>query len=218
MRTTLIAAGILGMAVSPLACKRNSDSTAPSGECGGLCGRGTRCDGSVCVVDYSQDICSSPTETRHEEEVPTKPPITSWGECTLDRNQLPKKHVPVNDKDIPQYDPNRARKLDWNEGEEQLTEPVLMSNMRDIEYKINDCLAVAACYNNGSLKGGRLDMVISLSGKTGKVDSVSITAPPDLQIFGIVPCVRRAIAEHQFPTYNGPPMTVKYNIEIGDAE
>lgn len=203
------------MAISPVACKRNSDSSAPTGECGGMCGRGTRCDGSVCVVDYSQDVCATPEEPK-PDPVPTKPPITSWGECTMDRNQLPKKHVPVNDKDIPQYDPNRTRTLDWSEGDEQLNEPVLMANMRDIEYAINECLAVAACYSGGSLKGGRLDLVISLSGKTGKADAVTVSAPPDLQVFGIIPCVRRAVADHQFPTYSGPPMTVKYNIEIGE--
>lgn len=204
------------MAISPVACKRNGDTAAPTGECGGMCGHGTRCDGKVCVVDYSQDICGSHDEPKAPEAVPTKPPVTSWGECTLDRNQLPKKHVPVNDKDIPQYDPNRARTLDWSEGDEQLNEPVLMSNMRDIEYAINECLAVAACYNNASLPGGRLDLVISLSGKTGKADAVTITAPPALQIYGIVPCVRRAVADHQFPTYSGPPMTIKYNVEFGE--
>ena len=51
MRTTLIAAGLLGLAASPMACKRSGDTSSPSGECGGMCGRGTRCDGSVCVVE-----------------------------------------------------------------------------------------------------------------------------------------------------------------------
>lgn len=215
MRTTLIAAGLVGFAISPVACKRNTDSAAPSGECSGLCGRGTRCDGRLCVVDYSQDICTQQVESPPDPAVPTRPPITSWGECTMDRNDLPKKFVPVDDKSIPQFDPNRARTLDWSEGEEQLSEPVLMANMRDIEYKINDCLAVAACYNGGGLKGGLLDFAISVSGKTGKALAVTVTAPPDLQVFGIVPCVRKAISEHQFPTYDGPPMTVKYSIEIG---
>ncbi|PCC71757.1 hypothetical protein SAMN02745121_03109 [Nannocystis exedens] len=216
MRTTLILAGLVGLSMAPAACKKNSDSNAPGGECGGMCGRGTRCDGNTCVVDYSQDICTSQAVV--QEEVPMRPPITSWGECTLDRNQLPKKFVPVDDKSIPQYDPNRTRTLDWSAGDEQLNEPVLNANMREVEYAINECLAVAACYNGGSLKGGRIDLIISLVGKTGRADAVSVTAGPDLQVFGIVPCVRKAIANHQFPTYNGPPMTVKYNIEIGGTE
>lgn len=215
MRTTLLVAGLLGVALSPTACKRNSDSVTPEGECGGLCGKGTRCDGSVCVVDYSQDICAAPDDAAKPEVAPSKPPIQSWGECTVERSSLPKKFVPVNDKNIPQFDPNRARTLDWNEGEEQLSESMLMANMRDVEYKINECLSVAACYQGGSLPDGRIDMHFSLSGKDGHVDAVTVTAPAGLQVYGIIPCVRKAIAEHQFPTYNGPPMTVKYNIEIG---
>lgn len=215
MRTTLILAGLVGLGLSPAACKRNGDSSNPSGECSDLCGRGTRCDGRVCVVDYSQDICAGPPEVV-QEEVPMRPPITSWGECTLDRNQMPKKFVAVDDSAIPQYDVDRPRTVDWADGDEQLNEPVLNANMREIEYAINECLAVAACYNDGNVKGGRLDLVVGLSGKTGKAEAVSVTAPPDLQIFGIVPCIRKAVAAHQFPTYNGPSMTVKYNIEIGE--
>lgn len=216
MRTYLILAGLAALAMSPAACKRNSDSNSPGGECGGLCGRGTRCDGEQCVVDYSQDVCTN--FVAETPEVPMRPPITSWGECTLDRNQLPKKFVPVDDSAIEQYDPNRTRTLDWSDGDEQLNEPVLNANMREIEYAINECLAVAACYNGGTLKGGRLDLVISLVGKTGRADAVSVTAPPDLSVYGIVPCVRKAVADHQFPKYSGPPMTVKYNIEIGGTE
>lgn len=215
MRTTLIAAGLLGMALAPTACKRNGDSVAPSGECGGLCGKGTRCDGSVCVVDYSQDICAAPEEDKPVVQ-PSKPPISSWGECTTERSDLPKKFVAVNDKSIPQFDPNRTRTLDWNEGEEQLSESLLMANMRDVEYAINECLSTAACYQGGSLPGGRIDMQFSLNGKDGKVDAVTVSAPAGLQVYGIVPCIRKAIANHQFPTYNGPPMSVKYNIEIGE--
>lgn len=215
-RTTLIAAGLFGLTLAPTACKRSNDSNAPGGECGGMCGRGTRCDGNVCVVDYSQDICTSQAPVA--EEVEMRPPITSWGECVQDRNQLPKKFVPVDDSSIPEFDPNRTRVMDWNAGDEQLNDAVLNANMREVEYAINECLGVAACYSQGGLRGGRLDFKISLSGKTGRAEAVSVTAPPELQVFGIVPCVRKAVADHQFPTYDGPPMTVKYNIEIGDAD
>ena len=84
MRFTLFAVGILGAALAQTACKRDSETSSPSGECDGMCGRGTRCDGKLCVVDYSQDICASP-ETNETPVVPMKPPITSWGECFEDR-------------------------------------------------------------------------------------------------------------------------------------
>ncbi|MBZ5710181.1 hypothetical protein [Nannocystis pusilla] len=212
MRTNLIFAGLVAFSL-PVACKRNSDSRGPD-ECGGLCGKGTRCDRGACVVDGSQDI--PVTQEVETNEIPMRPQITSWGECTHERDELPKKHVPVDDTAIPQYDIERPRVLDWSEGEDQLNEQVLSAHMREVEYGINECLAIAACYNGGSLRGGRLDMIIGLVGKTGRVDAVTVTASRDLQVFGIVPCVRKAVADHQFPSYNGPPMTVKYNIEIGE--
>ena len=216
MRTTLILIGLAGLAATPMACKRNGDSNAPSGECSGLCGHGTRCDGKKCVVDYSQDICT--TQEIKNEDPPMRPPITTWGECTLDRNQLPKKFVPIDDKSIPQYDTERVRSLDWADGDEQLNEPVLNAHMRDIEYAINECLAVAACYNGGSLKGGTIELKLGLVGKTGRIDAISVTAPPELQVYGIVPCIRKAVADHHFPMFNGPTMTVKYSIEIAGTE
>ena len=216
MRITLFAAVILGAGLGQAACKRDSATSEPGGECGGMCGRGTRCDGKVCVVDYGQDICQSQVASTVEPVVPMRAPITNWGECWEDRNQLPKKFKPVDDSGIPQFDPDQARNLDWGEGEEQLSAPVLNAHMREIEYDINACLGIAACYAGGSLPGGRIDFAFRIGGKDGKIDSITVNAPPGLSVFGIVPCSRKAVANHQFPTYSGPPMTVKYSIDIGE--
>lgn len=220
MRFTLFAAGLLGVALSQSACKKGGGTNSPEGECAGMCGKGTRCDGSVCVVDYSQDICASPEDMVNETPVvPMKPPITSWGECYEDRSTLPKKFKPVDDSKIPQYDVNAPRAVDMNggDGDEQLNEAVLNQHMREVEYAINECLALASCYQGSSLPNGRIDFQFRLTG-AGKVDAISVTAPPGLSVFGIVPCVRKAVSDHAFPTYSGPPMSVKYNIEIGGVE
>jgi hypothetical protein len=60
-----------------------------------------------------------------------------------------------------------------NAGEEQLNEPVLMSNMRDVEYEINKCLSTAACYQGQSLRAGR-STSSSASCGDGKVESVTV--------------------------------------------
>jgi hypothetical protein len=214
MRTGLIAAGFLAVMVQQAGCKRDGDSSNPGSGCADKCGKGTRCDGSMCVVDYSQDICASGTPEPTQQEVPMKPPITSWGECWEDRNQLPKFKA-VDDKKIPQFDPNATRRLDMNAGEDQLNEAVLMSNMRDVEYEINKCLSLAACYQGSSLPGGSIDFQFRVGGD-GRVESVTAVAPPQLSIWGIVPCVRKAVADHEFPKFDGPSMSVKYNIQIGE--
>ena len=89
--------------------------------------------------------------------------------------------------------------------------------MRDVEYAINDCLAKAACYQGSILPNGRIDFTFRLLG-TGKVESISVVAPTGLSVFGIIPCARKAVVDHVFPTYDGPAMTVKYNIEIGGSD
>ena len=219
MRFTWFAAGFLVVALSPTACKRSGDSSSPGGECGGLCGKGTRCDGSMCVVDYSQDICASAEEVNETPVVPMKPPITSWGECYQDRSELPKKFKPVDDKSIPQFDPNAARAVDMNGtgGDATLDESLLNANMREVEYAINECLATAACYQGSGLPNGRIEFQFRLRG-TGKIESVTVAAPTGLSVFGVVPCSRKAIADHVFPTFDGPPMTVRYSIEIGGVD
>ncbi len=218
MRFTLFAGVFLGVALSQSACKKSGDSNSPGGECSGMCGKGTRCDGSICVIDYSQDVCASEEETQEHPVVPMKPPITSWGECYEDRDSLPKFKA-VDDKKIPQFDPNAPRPVDLNSngGDEQLNEAVLNAHMREIEYAINDCLAKAACYQGSSLPNGRIDFHFRLTG-AGKIDAITVSAPPGLSVFGIIPCARKAVADHAFPAYDGPPMTVKYNIEIGGVD
>ena len=219
MRFTLFAVGTLFVALSPMACKREGGSSSPGGECSSMCGKGTRCDGNMCVVDYSQDICSSPVETNETPVVPMKPPITSWGECYQDRSELPKKFKPVDDSGVPQFDADAPRAVDMNGngGDEQLNESLLNANMRDVEYAINECLATAACYQGSGLPNGRMDFQFRLGGN-GKVDAISVTAPPGLQVFGVIPCARKAVASHSFPTYDGPAMTIRYSIEIGGVD
>lgn len=176
-----------------------------------MCGKGTRCDGSRCIVDYSQDICGSGSQG--DEPAPEMlPAIDNWGHCDQDPKRMPK-FVAVDDSGIPEIDPNRATVLDMNAGSEQLRDDILMSEMRKVEYEINKCLGTAACYNGGALGGGEMKINFRLLGN-GSVESVSIEAAEPLKIYGIVPCSRMAVFQHGFPRFNGQVMTVKYTIEL----
>ncbi|MBK8262222.1 MAG: hypothetical protein IPK80_12910 [Nannocystis sp.] len=195
--------------VSP-AC-RTSKSSATPGECAGACGKGTRCDGSQCVVDYSQDICGG--NSYSDEPAPDMlPAIDNWGSCDRDPKKLPK-FAPVDDSGISELDPNKTMVLDMNAGAEKLRDDVLMAEMRKIEYEINKCMGVAACYSGGHLGGGEMKISFRLLGN-GSVESVSITAAEPLTVFGIIPCARMAVFQHAFPRFNGQHMVVKYTIEL----
>lgn len=203
----LLVAGMTAT-VTSISCK-----TKPSeqpGECAGMCGKGTRCDGAACVVDYSQDICGNPYDS--EPEVSAPPPVDNWGICDQDRSSLPP-FVAVDDSKIPQYDPDATIVLDMNAGSERLRDDQLNAEMRKIEHEINACLNTAACYNGGRVGGGEISFRFRLLG-SGKVQSVTVEAPPDLSVHGIVPCTRKVIADHVFPKFNGQHMVVKYAIEL----
>jgi len=210
MKVFWIGLGALGLATVVGACR--SGNTIAPGECGTMCGTGTRCDNGTCVVDYSQDICGSSYEAPEAEAPETKPAIDNWAECTQDMGSLPE-FAPVDDSDIPQFDPNAARSLDMNAGEEQLDEELINTHMREIEYALNACFSTAACYNEGAFPTGELSFTFRLEA-SGEVSSVAIEAPDEFNIFGTIPCSRRAVADHKFPSFDGPGMTISYSVEL----
>ena len=204
---TLIA--LLGLGLAASSCKKSAESRSP-GDCNGMCGKYTHCEEGQCVVDYTTAVCDG--MSTEFDEVETLPPITSWGACEVDPATLPP-FAPVDDSGIPAYDPKKATVLDMNAGSERLDDNRLMSEMRTIEHKLNECLSLASCYNNG-LGSGRIDFEFRILGKTGAVDGVNIRAPEELTVYGIIPCVRKAVFEHRFPTFDGQHMVVNYSVEL----
>lgn len=211
MKAFWIGLGALGLATVAGACR--SGNTIAPGECGSMCGKGTRCDNGTCVVDYGQDICGGSVDIPDVDVTEDrKPPIDNWAECTEDMGSLPE-FVPVDDSDITQFDPNAARSLDMNAGEEQLDEEVINNHMREIEYTLNECFSRAACYNEGAFPTGELSFTFRLEA-SGEVSSVAITAPEEFNIFGTIPCSRRAVGDHKFPSFDGAGMTISYSVEL----
>ena len=72
-----------------------------------------------------------------------------------------------------------------------------------------------AFYTGQSLQGGQIDFQFRVGGD-GKVESVTVKAPAPLSTSGSVPCSRKAVYDHQFPKFDGPGMSVNYNIQIGE--
>ena len=65
----------------------------------------------------------------------------------------------------------------------------------------------------GEVGRGRLAVKLRLAG-TGKVESVSVKAPASLDVWGIVPCARKAVYDHRFPTFDGPSVGVDFAVDI----
>jgi hypothetical protein len=44
---------------------------------------------------------------------------------------------------------------------------------------------------------------------------VTVKAPAHLRVFGIVPCLRKALFTHRFPSWDGPAAGVDYSFQVG---
>lgn len=215
MRAINFAVAVMGIIGLSLTTGCRGGATKNPGECGGLCGDGTKCsDEGYCVVDYLSACTSDYDESDSsvDDGGDLRPPITDWGQCKEDIATLPE-FVPVDDSHVPQYDPSAPRKLDMNAGEEQLAEDTVNRHMREIEYSLNECFSRTACYNNGVFPSGTIAFAFRLVG-SGQVESVQVEAPAEMNIFSTVQCARKAIYEHKFPEYDGPAMTISYSVEL----
>jgi hypothetical protein len=210
----VVIAGFVSLSLTT-GCKRG-ETTAP-GECGGVCGDGTRCANGMCVVDYLA-ACSSGMDDigslETDGEGGMRPPITDWGQCKEELASLPE-YEPIDDSGVPQFDLDAPRKLDMNatHGDEQLAEDAVNRNMREIEYALNECFSRSACYNEGTFPGGTMAFSFRLM-SSGQVESVKVDAPEEMDIFSTIQCARKAIFDHRFPEYDGPAMTISYSVEL----
>jgi hypothetical protein len=180
--------------------------------CYDVCGPGTACRDRRCVV-------AEATESPPTEEAPAakqrrtrrkgKGRHRARAEASETRD-----FRPVDDSHIPKYDPNRVQHIDMSSGTERLPDAKIRAQLRRLEPKFNACIETAAMHSDEEIRPGSVDFVFSIE-KTGKVSGVTVEAPPHLRVFGIVPCLRKALASHRFPSYDGPPTGVDYSFGVG---
>src|SRR5690606_4827400 len=145
----------------------------PVDECGGVCGEGPRCVQEQCRIDYSKDVCGIAWRAA-QKAYPMSSPIRNWGESNK-RVQLSAKSVNLDDSEIPTCDAAITQHVDMADmetGSEKLSDEVLKSHMREVEYSINECLATAACYSGEPLSQGSISLRFRVE-KTGTVAAVT---------------------------------------------
>lgn len=205
------------LALPPLAC--NPSAPEP---CGGRCGPGT-----ACVEDRCEAL---PGTEPAAAELPAKkgkrgkrgkrgaaaagePAGAAAGETTAagaGDEPLPP-FVAVDDRKIPEFSAAEPQALDMKAGSERLSEAVLDQHFARVNPAIVACVTTASRY--GELGSGSLKFKLRIL-PTGKVESVSVTAPASLKVWGIVPCARKAVFEHRFPTFDGPAIAVNFGVDV----
>jgi hypothetical protein len=178
--------------------------------CYGVCGPDTECVDRRCVVVEAEE---PPTEAAAETPKRRRSRRKARAARTSD-DEPQTSFRPVDDSHIPKYDPNRVQHLDMSSGTERLPDSTIRAHLRRLESKFNACIETAAMHSDEEIRGGGIDFVFSIE-KTGKVSGVTVKAPKHLSVYGIVPCLRKALFDHRFPSYDGPPTGVDYSFQVG---
>jgi hypothetical protein len=121
---------------------------------------------------------------------------------------------PIDDSHIPVYAKKQVQHIDLNAGSERLDDFEVSRHMKRLESQFNRCIEVAAERSEVELAAGTIALEFGIA-PSGKVTAVSAKAPKDLDVFGIVPCVRDAVYRHKFPGFDGPEMGVDYSFRVG---
>ncbi len=185
--------------------------------CGGFCGEGSGCSEGQCVA-----VASASTEDDDTDEAePSKNKRRKrrsergsggehGGEAGAEDGLAP--FVPINDSGVPRFNRKSAKTIDLDAGSERLSDRVVNQELAKLDSRFQRCVATAAIYSDDALRGS-LNYELGIAG-SGKVTGVNVKAPGSLKVFGIVPCVRKAIHGHRFPSFDGPTMGVEGSFRV----
>lgn len=214
---------LAGLVLAAVACQ-----PPPTEACGGACGPGTECIDNVCV----------PVAPAAEPEPPAKKARKGkrgrrnrggdgGGAADGDGGGVvgdagdpadspiaddpPPPYVPVDDSKIPDFSDAEPQVLDLKAGSERLDERTLDQHFARVTPEIQRCVTTASRY--GEIGAGSLRFKLRVL-PSGKVESVTITAPASLRVWSIPACARKAVYQHKFPSFDGPAMAVSFSIDI----
>lgn len=188
-----------------------NDNTPDASACYGVCGDGTMCTAGKCVVALDGPApAPEPDDAAKSGKRRRGGKRGAADKATADGDAF----TPVDDSDVHEYDGNKTQVMDLKVGTERLDDELVRSHLRRLEPKFNGCIETAAQHSEAEIRGGEVDFTFSITGG-GKVDGVSVKAPAHLRVFGIVPCLRKALASYKFPSFDGATMGVDYSFTVG---
>ena len=91
------------------------------------------------------------------------------------------------------------------------SESELDRHFAQVTPQIQRCVTTASAY--GDIGAGSLKFKLRVL-PSGKVESVSLTAPASLRVWGIPSCARRAVYDHRFSSFDGAAMGVTFGVDI----
>lgn len=187
--------------------------------CAGYCGPGTECVEGRCEIaaeDDEEEVVEEEGDGKKKRKRRRrrkgKGGAAGGEEGEFEEDELPP-FVPVDDSRIPKFKGAVDQNLDMKGGSSRLSDAEINKHLRKLERKFQKCIETAALYSDDYVGGGTISYKFRIE-NTGKVSGVSAKAPAKLSVFGIIPCVRKAIYTHKFPSFEGLSMAVDSSFSV----
>jgi hypothetical protein len=173
--------------------------------CYGVCGDGTQCEAGKCVV-------AEVPEPEPEPEATGKKKKRRRSSKKSSNKTAKSGFTPEDDSSVPGYDPKATKTMNLKAGTERLSDRTIRQHLSRLEPKFNKCIEKSALAHDDALEG-ELDFILSIE-PSGKVGGVTVKASGNLKSAGVVPCARKVVYGHRFPSFDGSTMGVDYSFKV----
>ncbi|MCB9701445.1 MAG: hypothetical protein H6711_06110 [Myxococcales bacterium] len=207
----LLASLVWGAAWWLLIAQAEPESAAP---CDDRCGPGTTCEDDLCVAVAAPEEAEPEAKgkrPRRRKGARKRGSAAGGDEGDVEAGDGASARPQVDDRNIPQFSADEPQTIDLKAGSERLSDAQVNAAMRTLTPRFQSCIADAAS------GGGELRGTVKISarvGGDGKVLSVSASAPAAIRESGAIPCIRKAVYDHRFPSRDGPAMAVDLRFDV----
>jgi hypothetical protein len=193
-----------------------STTRPPAPDCAGLCGDGTTCEQGRCVVaradepETSEELVEDDKQARKGRRGRRGKP---GGDAAATAPTPTGKGPPLDDDaHVPRFDPDKDQTIGMSDGSGRLSDATIDRELGKLDKPLQDCVRDAN-QRVDELGTGTVKYSFGVAG-SGKVTGVNVTAPQNLKDAGIVPCVRKVVYGHRFPSFDGPEMKASSSFTV----
>ena len=183
--------------------------------CRGLCGEGTVCDDDRCVLAPEPEDTEEMDEDEEEggKKKRRRGRKKRRGSGGGDVEGEPASGPPLdNDSHVPRFDANADQNVSMSDGSGRLSDSVINRELAKLDKQFQRCVMDGAA-RVADIGTGTVRYSFGIDGK-GKVTGVNASAPGNLKDAGLIPCVRKTVYGHKFPSFDGPTMKVNSSFSV----
>ena len=182
--------------------------------CDRYCGHGTTCENEICVAATSEEADGANQAKKKKSKKKHRRGRKHEQDSDPQDGQMTAREIPWDkDNDVPDFNPNANRTIAMNQGSDRLDAHAVNRALRSLDPAFQSCVADASARSGGQLKPGKVRIQFGVSG-SGSATGVRVQAPAHLKKFGIVPCVRRSVFDHRYPTFDGPESRIETSFDV----